>query len=321
MTRAVQGKTRPSQEKKAHENHLESLLIPWSQRLDMIIRFILGPLFIVIILGLFLLDWCFFSVYRPLVSMLIAGVGALGWLEYTAMTGLGDREKGGSRFFAGLGLAGILCFYLLSWWGGCSGGKITLGTIAAPVEEAANITLFVSCMAAFTYTVFQKDYLRLYWKLFETLLGILALGFFYSYLLRIYLLPESRGFQLGLVFFAGIKGTDIVAYLVGRFFGRIHCVPVSPKKTLAGCLGALAWGGLWFGGAAWAFTPNLFIWPQGMVFGIILSGVAQIGDFTESLIKREYQMKDSQPLLPEFGGVLDMSDSLIFSGYLFWCLI
>ena len=39
-----------------------------------------------------------------------------------------------------------------------------------------------------------------------------------------------------------------------------------------------------------------------------------VGDLAESLIKRDVQKKDSAELMPGFGGLLDLLDSVIFAG-------
>ncbi|SVC66680.1 uncharacterized protein METZ01_LOCUS319534, partial [marine metagenome] len=58
---------------------------------------------------------------------------------------------------------------------------------------------------------------------------------------------------------------------------------------------------------------NVFDLKDAIVFGIITGVFGQLGDFTESLLKRDANVKDSGGLLLGHGGVLDRFDSLIFA--------
>ena len=60
------------------------------------------------------------------------------------------------------------------------------------------------------------------------------------------------------------------------------------------------------------FLPRL---DKGLciLFAIGLGILGQLGDFTESMVKRSAQVKDSGSLIPGHGGMLDRMDSFLFS--------
>ncbi|HOU36613.1 MAG TPA: phosphatidate cytidylyltransferase, partial [Candidatus Omnitrophota bacterium] len=49
--------------------------------------------------------------------------------------------------------------------------------------------------------------------------------------------------------------------------------------------------------------------------------LAQLGDLSESLIKRDCDIKDSSSVIPGFGGILDTIDSLLFTAPVFYFYI
>lgn len=111
--------------------------------------------------------------------------------------------------------------------------------------------------------------------------------------------------------------SDIGAFFVGRTVGGRKLIPaVSPGKTVSGALGGLVTTILasWLY-ARYALAPAAQLTmtvPAALAFGLIISVAAQIGDLTESLLKREANVKDSSRLIPGHGGLLDRLDSLLF---------
>ena len=111
--------------------------------------------------------------------------------------------------------------------------------------------------------------------------------------------------------------SDTAAYFTGRQWGRRKLIPhVSPGKTVEGSVGALVGTVL----VAAAYTLVLARYPtyqlglaEAVVFGVLISVVAQVGDLVESLLKRDAGLKDSGTLLPGHGGALDRFDSILFT--------
>lgn len=119
-------------------------------------------------------------------------------------------------------------------------------------------------------------------------------------------------------------GTDALAYLGGRTFGRHKlCPAVSPKKTVEGAATGLA-GGVLFALCVRAFfvqvlsTPMPGI-PAAILLGVVGSVAGQVGDLTASLLKRHSGIKDYGKLFPGHGGVMDRFDSVIFTLIVMYC--
>lgn len=151
-------------------------------------------------------------------------------------------------------------------------------------------------------------------QLMAGLFGSIAIAYSFSAFLRMEASGLHRAYLL-LPFILSFA-CDTFAYFAGLTLGKHKLAPkVSPKKTvegsIGGILGNVACGLIfafvmdsWFGGSI-GYGP--------MVLLALLCGiVAQIGDLSFSLIKREFGIKDYGHLFLEHGGVLDRFDSVLF---------
>jgi len=148
-------------------------------------------------------------------------------------------------------------------------------------------------------------------KIALTLFGILYIGFLLSY---VTLIDKSAPGKQWVFFLVSIVWTaDISGFFVGSYVGRHKLYPkVSPKKTIEGLGGGI------IGAIAAALLYRKLFFPvldvsDCLVLGTSLALFGQMGDFTESMIKRSAHVKDSSDLIPGHGGVLDRLDSFLFS--------
>ena len=107
--------------------------------------------------------------------------------------------------------------------------------------------------------------------------------------------------------------TDVAGYFAGRMLGGPKFWPaVSPKKTWSGTIAG------WIGAA---IVGLIFAKLYGGGTLVVLVSVAaafasQLGDITESAIKRHVGVKDSSNLIPGHGGLLDRFDGMLGAGLL-----
>jgi phosphatidate cytidylyltransferase len=154
-----------------------------------------------------------------------------------------------------------------------------------------------------------------------TMFGVLYVAWFFSFLVKIRLmLPGFEGMKLVGFILLVTKSGDIGALLIGSWLGKHPLLPkVSPNKSVEGSVGALIVSGV-TAIIFKSFLPADIHFPVMQVFlmGAFFGGLGQLGDLSESLIKRDCGVKDSGKFLPGMGGVLDVIDSLLFSAPAFY---
>jgi phosphatidate cytidylyltransferase len=112
------------------------------------------------------------------------------------------------------------------------------------------------------------------------------------------------------------KSCDIGAYFTGRAIGRHKLIPwLSPGKTWEGLIGGLLFATLisYLGSLLLIRTLGLTDVPLYLMLipGFLFGAVGQAGDLMESVFKRDAALKDSGATVPGMGGVLDVLDSVL----------
>jgi phosphatidate cytidylyltransferase len=154
-------------------------------------------------------------------------------------------------------------------------------------------------------------------------LGVLLLGVVYVGVLGSYaalivrmstLTPALPNIGTDTLFLAvvAVAVNDIAAYFVGSAIGRTPLSErISPNKTVEGLIG----------GTIGTFVVVVLVglnsstWNgigEQLLFALVVAVMAPLGDLTESMIKRNLDVKDFGTLLKGHGGVLDRFDGLLF---------
>ena len=127
-------------------------------------------------------------------------------------------------------------------------------------------------------------------------------------------LPDI-GFKITLALFLSVWICDTGAFLFGKKFGKKKILPdISPNKTWVGTIAGFISSMIFLlilnqSG----YFPDIFSLIDVVVLGLITGIFGQFGDWAESLLKREANVKDTSNILAGHGGVLDRFDSLTFA--------
>lgn len=153
-----------------------------------------------------------------------------------------------------------------------------------------------------------------------TTMGVIWIGVLGSYavsILNYSTLPGSPSWGTDtLVLVAlGVAANDIGALFIGSSAGKTPLRSwISPAKSLEGLIGGtvvtiVAFIVVGIAGLSdtWESTGEL------VVFAIVVSVMAPLGDLTESMFKRNLDVKDFGTLVAGHGGVLDRFDGFLFT--------
>lgn len=169
-------------------------------------------------------------------------------------------------------------------------------------------------LLAFAYAVCRAGAVRLQ-QVLTALFAAGALPYAFGAFLRLHDMGIHRAYLLLPLLFSFCS--DTAAFFAGHAFGKHKLAPrVSPHKTVEGAVGGLL--GDIVGGLVFAFFVNAAFGERLDYLGIAVLGVgcsviAQLGDLSFSLIKREFGVKDYGHIFLAHGGVLDRFDSVIFA--------
>jgi phosphatidate cytidylyltransferase len=239
---------------------------------------------------------------HPAFDVIVSLAIAVGMLEFYGLVraaGIGPESFWGT--LGGLWIAASACLGFLNLNVGLLTAALVVAT-AHLLRGNRNIAGLATSVFGLVYVAWMGGHIILLRSLPDTGVGHIMILFFIVWL------------------------NDAGAYGIGKGFGRYRLpATISPNKTLEGCVGGLVYAVL---GAAIlkefqvlgaTFLPA-YSRAEYVLIAFALSAAGQLGDLTESYIKRDAGVKDSGRFFPGHGGLLDRCDGLLFAAPVFYYL-
>lgn len=191
-------------------------------------------------------------------------------------------------------------------------GLLGSALVAAPLAVVASQVWFALPAVAFVIATLvplaRGDVERGVRDLAATGFGFVYIPVALGFLL---LIREHSGPGILLALGTAVAASDVFAFVAGRVAGRHRLAPaISPDKSLEGVAGNLVGAAL--GWALMSFALPADLSTAARILLPVMIGLGCVwGDLVESLLKRQYGVKDAGSWLPGFGGLLDRIDSLL----------
>lgn len=235
---------------------------------------------------------------KYIVDVLFAIVGIIAMHEYIKSASNKDIKV--IKWVSYLSVIGISCIHLISKY-----LYINILVFSIPILL---LILFLHVIVTNMKITFED--------VAFTLLGIVYIFTFLAFLAAIFGIEGNVSGKLLIWYvFLSAWGTDTLAYLVGVKFGKTKFSKVSPNKSIEGCIAGTV-GAIVFC-LIYTFAINKIggfeiSYLSIGVSSLVLSLIGQIGDFSASVIKRYFGVKDFSNMFPGHGGMLDRIDSVMF---------
>lgn len=241
--------------------------------------------------------------------------GVAGAVEYYRLL----RSDTHARSFNLLGLCICLGYWAtVTWW-------VMKHKIAPPMWlDLAALTASVHGAFLLCYRHQLEGTVTLQ-RIFSTVFGVVYTVIFYGFIVRLMYFQgdgeSASGLFLVLYLVMVTKFSDMGAYAFGVLFGKHKMIPhISPAKSWEGLVGAFI--------TSFAAAVIMLLWKpvelaplnwlHGLVLAPVLCAAGITGDLAESVIKRCTAIKDSGHAFPGIGGILDLTDSLLFTAPVFY---